>query len=59
MQPSNFVIGGLAPFHDEGWKIFIGHAHLVKEAYLHPIQVPSGINLMATFSLSKCVNLLW
>jgi len=57
MQPSNFFIGGLAPFHDEGW-IFIGHAHLAKEAYQNPIQVPSGINWMATVSLSKCVNLL-
>jgi hypothetical protein len=38
MHPSQFQVGGLLPYHDEGW-ILVGKASIAKEGYLNPIPV--------------------
>jgi hypothetical protein len=56
MLESNFIIGGLFLYHDEGW-IFIGETSLAKECYYNNTVLPLYQNLIATVSLLKGANL--
>jgi hypothetical protein len=57
MEVSQFIHGGLMPYHDEGW-IFIGQSSFAKSAYLNSILVPSQMNMLVTVSLHNRINLL-
>jgi hypothetical protein len=57
MEVSQFINGGLMPYHDEGW-IFIGQSSFAKSAYLNSIRVPSQMNMLVTVSLHNRINLL-